>query len=253
MKYTVLELVQRILESMEDDEVNSIFDTASSTQVANIIKENYFFITGQADLPEHYDFFELNASGDVDKPVLMTLPSNVLHLDWVKYQDTSVTNSPWVDVHYKEMDDFLRLSQSLVITDTNVDSMTLTTNSESFEIRYTNNAAPKFYTTFDDATLIFDSFVSAEDSTLVKAKTQCYGQLTPVFTLSDTYTPDLDSKQFQLLLQTSKAQAFEEMKQMEFADARRKERRSWNSVQRQKRKVQRRNELDALPNYARKR
>jgi hypothetical protein len=253
MKYTVLEMVQRILESMEDDEVNSITDTASATQVANIIKENYFFLTGQADLPEHWDFVQLNSSGDADKPVLMTVPSNVLKLEWVKYQDSSDDSSPYQIVEYKDMDDFLKISDALNTSDTNVDTMEIDDTGEVFRYNFINDAQPKYYTTFNDNTLLFDSYDSGEDSTLTQSKTMCYAQLAPTFTLEDSHTPDLDHKQFQLLLQMSKAQAFEEMKQTELGDARRKERRGWVNVQRTKRKVQRRNELDFLPNYARKR
>lgn len=251
MKYTVLEMVQRILESMEDDEVNSITDTASGTQVANIIKENFFFITGRSDLPEHFDFFELNASG-VSTPVVMTVPDNVLQLDWVKYQDTEVSNDPFQIVKYKEMDDFVSNMYALDQSQSNIDTATLTTNGEDFVLVYANDASPKFYTTFNDNTLIFDSFDLSVDANLQKSKSMCYGQLAPTFTLEDDFTPDLDSKQFQLLLQTSKAQAFEEMKQAPLQDARVKERRGWVGIQRQKRKVEKTNELDRLPNYGRK-
>jgi hypothetical protein len=253
MKYTLLELVQRILESMEDDEVNSITDTSSSTQVANIIKENFFFITGRSDLPEHYDFFQLDASGDADLPVIMTVPDNVLQLEWVKYRDTSTDNEQYATVQYKAMDDFLSYIHQLNTSNDNVGTYTITANDEEFQGRYTNDAAPKYYTTFDDHTLLFDSYNSVEDTTLVKSKTMCYGQLAPTFTLDDDFTPDLDSKQFQLLLQTSKAQAYEEMKQAPLQDARVKERRGWIGIQRQKRKVEKVPELDRLPNYGRKR
>jgi hypothetical protein len=253
VKYTLLEMTQRILESLEDDEVNSITDTASATQVANIIKENFFFITGRSDLPEHFDFFQLTASGDPSLPVSMTVPENVLHLEWVKYQDTSTDNEEYVIVQYKAMDDFLRYIDQLNTDESNVATYVITGNAQEFEGRYTTDAAPKYYTTYDDNTLLFDSFNSDEDTTLVGAKTMCYGQLAPVFTLTDTFIPDLDSKEFQLLLQTSKAQAFEEMKQTPLQDARIKERRGWNSIQRQKRKVSKANELDRLPNYGRKR
>jgi hypothetical protein len=253
MKYTVLEMVQRILESMEDDEVNSITDTASATQVANIIKENFFFITGRSDLPEHFDFFDLTSSGDANLPTVMYVPSNVLHIDWVKYKDTSIENDEYSDVQYKNMDDFLETMLKLDQTADNVGTYLIDANGQDFVGRYINDAQPKYFTTFDDRTLIFDSIDLTEDTTLVSAKTWCYGQIAPTFTLEDSHTPDLDHKQFQLLLQMSKAQAFEEMKQTELGDARRKERRGWVGVQRQKRKVTKRTELDFLPNYARKR
>jgi hypothetical protein len=51
VKYTLLELTQRILESMDSDEVDSIEDSPESLAVANIIKECYFDILGKLDLP----------------------------------------------------------------------------------------------------------------------------------------------------------------------------------------------------------
>ena len=44
MKQTLLEMVQRILESRDMQLVNSIFDTREAVQVANIIKECYIHL-----------------------------------------------------------------------------------------------------------------------------------------------------------------------------------------------------------------
>lgn len=78
MKYTLIELVQRILESMDSDEVSDISQTPESLAVANIVKECYFNIISGLDLPESKGIFQLDASTDSAKPAIMTLPSNGL-------------------------------------------------------------------------------------------------------------------------------------------------------------------------------
>ena len=59
MRYSLIELVQRILESMDSDEVDSISDTVESLAVANSGKECYFDIISNLDLPEKVDIFQL--------------------------------------------------------------------------------------------------------------------------------------------------------------------------------------------------
>ena len=68
MRYSLIELVQRILESMDSDEVDSITDTVESLAVANIVKECYYDIISNLDLPERKDIFQLDGSGDSTKP-----------------------------------------------------------------------------------------------------------------------------------------------------------------------------------------
>ena len=85
MKYTLLELVQNILSSMDADEVNSITDTVEAQQVAKIVRTVYMDIMERANLPEHYGLVNLQASGTTLKPVLMTVPSSVQDIIWIKY------------------------------------------------------------------------------------------------------------------------------------------------------------------------
>src|SRR5690349_4041219 len=70
-KYTVLQLTQSILSSMNSEEVNSINDTPEALQVANCIKTAYEDIVGPANLIGDFDTFQVsNATGEV----LMTIP-----------------------------------------------------------------------------------------------------------------------------------------------------------------------------------
>lgn len=258
MKYTLLELVQRVLESMDSDEVNSYDDTVESRAVANIIKETYFDIVSRLDLPEHHSLFELEASGTSTKPTLMYLPSTCLRLEWVKYnyieEEEDETSPNFKTVKFLPLEEFLE-RMYLLNTDTmdNVGTFSHTVGSDTLDFLYENDKMPEYYTTFDDYTLVFDSYDVVEDTTLVKNKSLAFGLLAPTFTLSNNFTPDLDSKQFQLLLNESKALAHAELKQAQHAKAEQKARRLLIKSQKDKQSVGGFSFFDRLPNYGRKR
>ncbi len=255
MKYTLLELVQSIMQAIESDEVNSINDTPDSQQVAQIVKETYFELVSELDLPEHFSFIELNAT-DLNTPTIMTLPENVLSLSWIKYDNqTSDDDSPvYKDVKFQEMDDFLTTMYTLSTSTDTIENFSITTDSAtSVEIFAHNNAFPTKYTCFDDFTLVFDSYNSTYDTNLVQNKTLAYGLVAPSFELEDTFTPDLDSKQFALLLSEAKAQAFQEMQKRENPKAEKRARRGWIRTQRDKQAIPfPHSEWARLPNYGRK-
>jgi hypothetical protein len=115
-----------------------------------------------------------------------------------------------------------------------------------------NNKHPEYYTLFDDYTVVFDSYQSEVDTTLDKAKTKGYGEKEPGdFLLEDSFIPDLDEKQFALLLSESKALAFLELKQIGHDIALRDSNRQWVSLQKNKGAVKP-NYFNELPNFGRR-
>ena len=89
MKMSLLEMTQDILSALNSDMVNSISDTPESLQVAQCIKNTYFNMLGRYDMPEHNQLFNLNASNDTTKPVLMYRPDGVTRIEWIDYFDTN--------------------------------------------------------------------------------------------------------------------------------------------------------------------
>lgn len=229
-------MTQAILSSLDGDEVNSISDTTESLQIATIIKNSYYDIVSSLNLPEHKDLFELIPTNSTT-PVVMTKPSDVTDVEWVKYNnfETDEGRDKFVDVYYIELQDFLARQYGLDSTQDNVESCTVTTRgTDTFTLLYLNNAFPRYYTTYDDDTVLFDSYMASEDSFLQKTKTQCYGQIIPTWSQTDGFTPDLDPKQFTLLLNEAKSQAFIELKQTQNPKAERRARRGWIQAQRTK-------------------
>lgn len=222
MKYTLLELIQRILSSIKGEEVNNYNDTAESLVVRDIVKECFYNIIGTADFPELKTLFELTASGDSAKPTLMTLPSDVVGLEWVKYNKiaSGETAPNFGYVRYMPLADFTEMMHQLSTDETNVGTFTVTTgSSDAIEFYYTDDKAPDFYTSFDDNTIIFDSYDSVVDTTLQKSKSLCYGLKSGVWTDSNSFTLPLDAQQFNILIKEAKAMAWEELRQTQNATA----------------------------------
>lgn len=250
IRYTLLEIVQRVLESMDSDEVNSISATTESMAVANIAKECYYDIVGDIGLTEHHGLFPLVASGDSLLPCKMSLPDAVISLDKLEYNVGTIASPEYSQLIFLPLEDFLNRTNK--ITGTGTGTQTITINDGQFVFRFHNDRWPTYYTTPDDRTLLFDAFDLSEDSTLSSSRTRCFGLISPTFSLQDTFTPVLDPRQFQLWLQATKAQAFVELKQSENPKAERKERRNWILARRTKDGIDKRPAIQRRQGYGRK-
>lgn len=254
MKSTLLEMTQLILSAMDSDEVNSISDTVESQQVALLIKSVYYDLITDIAMPELETAFQLNASGTSAKPTLMTLPENAIRVRQVFYNTklSTETYPKYEEVTYLPFVDFMIQQQSLREDTVGVGSMTVTFNGENYQIMYMSDKFPTFYTTLDDNTLLFDAYDSSEEATLQKSKTMCLGPVTPVFTMEDSFTPDLDPTQFSLLVNRAKVRAFKELKQQDNTEAAGEARRQKVIVQKRKRTINDLPEVYKNARYGRK-
>lgn len=257
MKYTLLELTQSVLRSIKGEAVNSISDTQESLDVADIVKECYYTIISGMDLPETKTLFELNASGDNNKPTLMTVPDDVYSLEWLEYDNQTLddTEPNYVAVNFFPLDKFLEYTNQLDSSETYVDSMTLTINGDSITFKYRNDKAPEIAATIDDNQIIFDSYDSEVDTTLQKTKSRAYGIRLTDWETDDNFTPNLDAHQFQLLLKEAKAMAWQELKSVENVAAQRSARQLKISAKAKRDRVNQKHMgyyHDWYPNYGRK-
>lgn len=254
MKYTLLDLTQTILSSMDSDEVNSINDTVESQQIAKIIRSVYFDIVNRANIPEQYTLFQLEASGDASKPTLMTLPTTFQDIKWIRYNIRTADDDfdRMVEISPMPLESFLDEMYRMNSTEDNVGTFSHTIGTSTFTITYRNDVAPNYYTSFDDGTILFNSYNSEVDTTLQGSKTAGWGKKNIPWTMSDTFTPDLDDKEFPLLLNEAKSLAFAEAKNSPHPIADRNARRSWVNVQKQKTKLPLSSDLEKLPNFGRR-
>lgn len=245
MKRTLLDLTQNILSALDGEEVNSFSDTTESRQVAEIIRNTYYNIINRADLPEHKGIFSLVASTDGTKPVLMTKPSDVVRIEWIKYFNDEQEDYEYVTLI--PLAQFLDFTQGGDPTDTTTGILVF----DDKNFYYSNDGQPTLCTILNNNTVLFNSYDSTYDDTLQASKTMVFGQRVPVFEMEDSFYPELDAQQFPLLLTEAKATAFLELKQVANDLALRESKRQWNNLQRVK-DLRQDNPLDSLPNFGRR-
>lgn len=257
MKYTLLELVQDVLSSMDSDEVTSINDTVEAQQVAKVVRTAYFDIVNASHLPEHFGVFNLDEAS-ADFPVFMLKPEDLSEIKWIKYDHATVAN-PEVnmrDVKFLPLKDFLDMQDRLDPTASWVESANVAELSadptDDLTIYFTNNASPQYYTIAGDFIIVFDSYDSAVETFLHREKSRAYGRLFFAFPMEDGFVPYLDEPQFQLLLNESKSLAWQELKQSPHAKAEQGARRGWIQLQRSKHNFKELSDFENLPNFGRK-
>lgn len=212
-KLSLLEMVVDILNDMDSDEVNSIEDTIESIQVAQILKTTYFNMLGTRNWPHLRQLLTFSNSGTTDRPTHLRVKDDVKELDFVNYnkQKQDETRRRYTCIKYLEPDEFLRMTNQRNNENDNVD---VVVDNTGIELLIYNDRYPDYYTSFDDQWLVFDSYDSAIDSTLVAAKVQAQGYVEPTWTLDDSFIPDLPSEAFPALLAEAKSTAFLALKQV---------------------------------------
>lgn len=213
-KMTLLEMVQDILNDIDGDEVNSISDTFESEQIAQIIKTTYDAMIRSKDWPHTKGLLQLVASGTTAKPTHMTFDEDFKRIVYINYNKIKVgeTRIKYEPVRFMNSDDFLRMVNSRDSTASNISSVV---DDSGITLLIRNDMAPSYFTSFDDETLVFDSYDSAVDSTLQVSKTQCVAFKIPDFVISDAVIPDLPSEAFILLLEESKSRVSMKLRQQE--------------------------------------
>lgn len=240
MRQTLLEITQLILSSMDGEEINTLGDTTEANQVALLVKNCYYDMIAEIRMPEHETLFQLEPSLDLTKPCLMYVPSNVTKLNTVRYNYTT-DDGATPDYRYVTavtFEDYMQRQSGFEPTDSSVDTMEITFDGNAYKFFYRTDKMPQYYTTADDNQLLFDSFDIAEDTTLQKAKTMCTGNSYPVFSLTDSFTPDLDPTQFPLFINKCKVRAFNELRQQVNQEAASEARRQKIQVQKRKLKTE---------------
>jgi hypothetical protein len=196
MRLTLLELTQSILNDIDGEPVNSIFDTEEATQYASVVRDTYFNIVAARQTPEHDQLLKLTALSDLTRPNLFLYPTNLKEIRMFEY-DTK-------EVYWKDPIKFL--DSMPTAGEANVVSVLDPVSGISITCR--NDKDPKYYTSFDNQYIVCDSYDATVDNTLQESKTRCWGTKYPAFTMSDSFVPELSEVMFPYLLAESKSVCF---------------------------------------------
>ena len=206
MKLTLLEIVQDIMNDLDADEVNSIGDTAESTQVAAIVKSTFYELISRHDWPHLKSLGQLTSVADTTKATMLKIPEDTSRMDGLTYNRKRLgeARNRWEVLNYKEPEDFLRTANSYISTEDNVQDVVLPGGAT---IGVKNDKAPQHWTSFDEEYIVLDSFDSDVESTIQGLNTQVMFYRTPSWSVSDTFVPDMPTEAFPGLIAEAKSAA----------------------------------------------
>jgi len=202
-KYTLLEIVQKILSDMDAEPVNSLGETTESDQIASIVEDTFYSMVTNRLIPEHKSLIKLTSLSDSSRPTHFEYPADTNNITGVLYDMSSDDSFEYHEIYWKEPEEFLGMVDRVASDYDNVADIAAGTN-----LRIKNDKRPEYYTSFDDEYVVMDSYESSISSTLTTAKVRAYGVTYPTFTISDQFVPDIDEHLFPYLLAESKSVSF---------------------------------------------
>ncbi len=174
MKYTLLDLVQKTLAYIDDFNVQTVGETEESEQVVQIVNTIYNDIIMDFPWPHLHSLGTLSTTSTAH---IMKLGTDVLGINWIRYDDRDVDYISPYDMQVK-----------LDGRDT-----TLSTVDSNGALK---DSRPHFWTSEDDFNIIFDSY----DGSLASNETKVSIQSSVVALADNTDYPNLPERYHPTLL-----------------------------------------------------
>lgn len=246
---TLLEITQAILSDMSGDQVDNITDTEEAEQVARIVISTFDAIVSRTEWPKHKKLLSLVPYTDSTKPNYMKLPDDVKSLVSVFYDKHLFgdTRKLYQEVKYKSPEDFLRFLNN---RNTDHDNVDIIVDQSGVELFIFNDKPPTYYTSFDDVTLIFDSYDNAVETTLQASKFQITAYVLPTLAFSNNAVPDLPLDAESLLVEEATSRCQYKLAEVQDLKAEQEANRQKRAISR---KAWRTNADRRYPDYGRKR
>ena len=191
-RLTLLKVVQNYLDYVDGFQVDSIADSEEAQQAASIAEHVFYrLIDKNRDTPSRMYVGSLDASLDVGKPCLLKIPEavNRIHNSEISYNVSTSEGVLWQTVKLIAPEEFLKVvSVSSDADNTEV----MEVNGIPFVIL--NDRFPMYCCTFDDETLVFDSYHKDYDDTLQESKSRVIGTQSVVFLQSDDFVIPLPDR-----------------------------------------------------------
>lgn len=213
MKRTLLDIVQEILSDLDSDEVDSITDTVESEQIATIVKATYYSMISNRLWPHLRRSIQIDSYSDVTKPTHMKIQDEIKELCFINYNKAKLgdVDKKYESLTYLQPDQFIHKTNQEKSSQANVLTVV---DPGGIDLLIRNDKAPTYFTSFDDSTIILDSFDSEVDTTTQNSKVQAQAYVIPAWTHDDTFIPDLPDDAFTALTEEAKSRASARLKQM---------------------------------------
>lgn len=247
-KFSLLDIVQDVLNDIDSDEVNSIDDTVEAAQVAQIVKSTYFAMMSSRNWPHLRKSIQLIPTTDLAQPTHMFVKDDIKELAFINYDSKRVgeTRAKYVTMGWMEPDDFLRMTNAY---NSDADNVTAILDDSQLSIQIMNDRPPTRYTSFDDRTLVFNAYDSAVESNLESTHVQSMAYVMPKWLPADDFVPDLPDEAFMALIEESKSRASLKLRQTTDQKSEQESRRQQKWLSRKARRV---NNGILYPDYGRR-
>lgn len=198
MARTLNYTVQRVLEKLNLDPVNSINDTEDAILVAREAESTFYELMSRGDWPFNEELLKVESVSDINNPTALKLPDNINHIESLRYDitETGETKKEIRRIEWLEPEDFLEKMYRRNTEEENVEVKDFF----GTEVILYNNTAPTYYTSFDNKYLLLDSYDLNESQTLLGTKSICYGSVIPSWNIEDNYVIPIDEKIYPLFL-----------------------------------------------------
>lgn len=211
MARTLLQLVQNILSDMDSDEVNSIYDTVESLQVASIVIDTLEAEFNNVDLPAFNRVLQLESVSDLSRPNTLRYGGDVNLIGTLRYRDGR-NKGRYQPVEYVTPNEFF---ERLLMVTSNGAYRREVVDPSGISYWIETNRCPTFYTSVDNETLIFNSYDAEYDDTLQEGKSFALGSVNLSDTqLADDYVFPIPDNLYPLLKAEAKATCFMTLKQV---------------------------------------
>lgn len=215
MARSLLDYVQDIMGDMGSDLVNDIGDSLEAQRVASILRRTFFDLMAEQDLPTADELFALTALSDPTNPTAFTVDSSVRKIHWIQYDNrASATDTQirYIDIDYMEPEVFFRHVWGKNSTDAEILVVEVQTN---VKVAIQTNANPRFWTSFDGETIIFDAIDQTISTTLEASKIVARGTVTKGWVHTNNAIPDIPESMAPMFMAIAEERAFNWVKQQD--------------------------------------
>lgn len=219
MRYTNLELLKKVSRAINSDEVDALDETLESLDILDIMERTLDDICSR----RHWEFMKDKVAQAIagSHVVELTIPPAVVRMQQLRYN----TSAGWKTLTYMEPDLFM---QRLQTTGDNTDTVTI----NGVEIYPRNDADPQYFTSFNEQTVVLDSYNSSVDASGVDyTKSYIAGIVKPTFDFDELTSAsvyqDIPELMFNYWLWETIAVASAELRQMDSQRAERSARRAY--------------------------
>lgn len=199
-KKTLLQLAQQASTLCKADPLTDILSDDFGITFTEIVEIVYEQMTVKYDIAAHWELTELDALSDLTKPNYMAIPSGTKDVSWIKYNIQTAADAGrniWKNIPYCSPEEFIDRTES---RDNTKAEVIVVEDFDGGDLHIYNDRAPSYWTTFEDNYVIFDSYNSAEDTTLQATKSQVYALREPVFVQDNAHILNLPDNLFPILL-----------------------------------------------------